>query len=76
MTIGTGIIGIVASRLIEKYYRPTIVLTKQGEYYIGSARSINGFDIYKALKKCNFWNNLGVTNTRRAKIARIKTQII
>ena len=47
-----GIIGIVASRLIEKYYRPTIVLTKQGEYYIGSARSINGFDIYKALKKC------------------------
>ena len=48
-----GIIGIVASRLIEKYYRPTIVLTKQGEYYIGSARSINGFDIYKALKKCS-----------------------
>ena len=47
-----GIIGIVASRLIEKYYRPTIVLTKQGQYYIGSARSINGFDIYKALKKC------------------------
>ena len=48
-----GIIGIVASRLIEKYYRPTIVLTKQGQYYIGSARSINGFDIYKALKKCS-----------------------
>ena len=48
-----GIIGIVASRLIEKYYRPTIVLTKKGEYYIGSARSINGFDIYKALKKCS-----------------------
>ena len=47
-----GIIGIVASRLIEKYYRPTIVLTKRGQYYIGSARSINGFDIYKALKKC------------------------
>ena len=47
-----GVIGIVASRLIEKYYRPTIVLTKKGQYYIGSARSINGFDIYKALKKC------------------------
>ena len=55
-----GIIGIVASRLIEKYYRPTIVLTKQGEYYIGSARSINGFDIYKALKKCsNFLEQFG-----------------
>ena len=48
-----GIIGIVASRLIEKYYKPTIVLTKKGQYYIGSARSINGFDIYKALKKCS-----------------------
>ena len=46
-----GIIGIVASRLIEKYYRPTIVLTKRNEYYVGSARSIKGFDIYKALKK-------------------------
>jgi len=55
-----GIIGIVASRLIEKYYRPTIVLTKQGQYYIGSARSINGFDIYKALKKCsNFLEQFG-----------------
>ena len=48
-----GIIGIVASRLIEKYYRPTIVLTKRKQYYIGSARSIKGFDIYKALKKCS-----------------------
>tara|TARA_B100001564_G_scaffold173187_1_gene145709 strand:- start:3122 stop:4813 length:1692 start_codon:yes stop_codon:yes gene_type:complete len=48
-----GIIGIVASRLIEKYYRPTIVLTKRDQYYIGSARSIKGFDIYKALKKCS-----------------------
>ena len=46
-----GVVGIVASRLIEKYYRPTIVLTKRNEYYIGSARSIKGFDIYKALKK-------------------------
>ena len=48
-----GIIGIVASRLIEKYYRPTIVLTKRDKYYIGSARSINGFDIHEALKNCS-----------------------
>ena len=48
-----GVLGIVASRLIEKYYRPTIVLTKRNEYYIGSARSIIGFDIYEALKKCS-----------------------
>ena len=48
-----GVLGIVASRLIEKYYRPTIVLTKSNEYYIGSARSIKGFDIYNALKQCN-----------------------
>ena len=47
-----GVVGIVASRLIEKYYRPTIVLTKRNEYYIGSARSIKDFDIYIALKKC------------------------
>ena len=47
-----GVLGIVASRLIEKYYRPTIVLTKRNEYYVGSARSIKDFDIYKALKKC------------------------
>ncbi len=49
----SGVLGIVASRLIEKYYRPTIVLTKRDEYYIGSARSIKGFDVYKALKKCS-----------------------
>ncbi len=48
-----GVLGIVASRLIENYYRPTIVLTKRDKYYIGSARSIKGFDIYKALKKCH-----------------------
>ena len=48
-----GVVGIVASRLIEKYYRPTIVLTKRKQYYIGSARSIKGIDIYKALKKCS-----------------------
>ena len=47
-----GVIGIVASRLIEKYYRPSIVLTKSGDLLTGSARSISGFDIYKALEAC------------------------
>lgn len=44
-----GVIGIVASRLSEEYYRPTIVLTKSGDLITGSARSIPGFDIYKAI---------------------------
>ena len=47
-----GVIGIVASRLIEKYYRPSIVLTKSGDIITGSARSVSGFDIYKALEAC------------------------
>ena len=47
-----GVIGIVASRLIEKHYRPTIVLTKSGDILTGSARSVSGFDIYKALEAC------------------------
>ena len=47
-----GVIGIVASRLIEKYYRPSIVLTKSGDLLTGSARSVSGFDIYKALEAC------------------------
>ena len=47
-----GVIGIVASRLIEKYYRPSIVLTKSGDILTGSARSVSGFDIYKALEAC------------------------
>jgi single-stranded-DNA-specific exonuclease len=47
-----GVIGIVASRLIDKAYRPTIVLTKSGEYLTGSARSIPGFNIHDALEKC------------------------
>ena len=72
-----GIIGIVASRLIEKYYRPTIVLTKKGQYYIGSARFINGFDIYKVLKSAAIFGTIwGSQICSRAKIARIKTQII
>ena len=40
-----GVVGIVASRLIEKYYRPTIVLTRSGEVISGSARSVNGFNV-------------------------------
>jgi single-stranded-DNA-specific exonuclease len=47
-----GVIGIVASRLIDKAYRPTIVLTKSGEFLTGSARSIPGFNIHDALEKC------------------------
>lgn len=47
-----GVIGIVASRLIETYYRPTIVFTKSGEVLAASARSIKGYDIYKALDAC------------------------
>jgi single-stranded-DNA-specific exonuclease len=47
-----GVIGIVASRLTEKYYRPAIVLTKSSELITGSARSVTGFDIYKAIENC------------------------
>jgi single-stranded-DNA-specific exonuclease len=47
-----GVVGIVASRLIEKYYKPTIVLTQSGEVITGSARSVNGFNLYEALHAC------------------------
>jgi len=47
-----GVIGIVASRLIETYYRPTLVFTKSGDKYAASARSVKGFDIYNALEAC------------------------
>ncbi len=47
-----GVIGIVASRLTEKYYRPAVVLTKSSELITGSARSIGGFDMYKAIESC------------------------
>lgn len=47
-----GVIGIVASRLVENYYRPTIVFTKSGEKLAASARSVKGFDIYNALESC------------------------
>jgi len=47
-----GVIGIVASRLTEKYYRPAVVLTKSNDIITGSARSIGGFDMYKAIESC------------------------
>ena len=48
-----GIVGIVASRLIETYYRPTVVLTKSNGFVTGSARSIPGFDLYQAVESCS-----------------------
>lgn len=47
-----GVIGIVASRLTEMYFRPTVVLTRDGQFATGSARSIPGFDVYAAIKSC------------------------
>lgn len=47
-----GVIGIVASRLTEIYFRPTVVLTRDGDFATGSARSVIGFDIYAAIKSC------------------------
>ena len=48
-----GVIGIVASRCIEKYHRPTIILTRSGEKLVGSGRSVPGFDLYAALDACS-----------------------
>ncbi len=48
-----GVIGIVASRLIETYYRPTLVFTKSGDRLAASARSVKGFDVYQALEACS-----------------------
>ena len=48
-----GVIGIVASRLTDSYYRPTIVLTRSGNLITGSARSIKNFDIYDAIDNCS-----------------------
>ncbi|HEV8079677.1 MAG TPA: single-stranded-DNA-specific exonuclease RecJ [Chitinophagaceae bacterium] len=47
-----GVVGIVASRLIEKHYRPTVVLTQSGDVVSGSARSITGFNLYEAIHAC------------------------
>ena len=48
-----GVIGIVASRLTDKYYRPTIVLTKSNGHVSGSARSVKDFDVYNAIESCS-----------------------
>jgi len=47
-----GVVGIVASRLIETYYRPTVVLTRSGDVVAGSARSVPGFNLYEAIHSC------------------------
>ncbi len=47
-----GVIGIVAARCIEHYYRPTVILTESNEKITGSARSVNGFDLYQAIESC------------------------
>jgi len=47
-----GVLGISASRLIEQYYRPTILLAPSGEHWTGSARSVAGFDLFEALSAC------------------------
>ena len=47
-----GVVGIVASRLIDRYYRPTVVLTQSGNYAAGSARSVAGFNVYEAIHQC------------------------
>ena len=47
-----GVVGIVASRLIDTYYRPTVVLTRSGEVAAGSARSVQGFNLYEAIYAC------------------------
>ncbi|MBC7640989.1 MAG: single-stranded-DNA-specific exonuclease RecJ, partial [Flavobacterium sp.] len=48
-----GVIGIVASRVIETYYKPTLVFTKSGDKLAASARSVRGFDVYNALESCS-----------------------
>ena len=47
-----GVVGIVAIKLIEKYYRPTVVLTQSGDIVAGSARSVTGFNLYEAIHAC------------------------
>jgi single-stranded-DNA-specific exonuclease len=48
-----GVIGIVASRLIETYYRPTVILTESNGFATGSARSVQGYDLYAAIEACS-----------------------
>lgn len=48
-----GVIGIVAARCVERYYRPTVILTESNDKITGSARSVNGFDLYQAIERCS-----------------------
>lgn len=48
-----GVVGIVASRLVDQYYRPTVVLTESNGKAVGSARSVKGFDVYEAINACS-----------------------
>lgn len=48
-----GVIGIVAARCIEKFYKPTVILTESNNKITGSARSVNGFDLYNAILSCS-----------------------
>ncbi|TFH27211.1 MAG: single-stranded-DNA-specific exonuclease RecJ [Bacteroidia bacterium] len=48
-----GVIGIVASRLLDHYYKPTVILTKSNGFVTGSARSVSGFDLYQAIDSCS-----------------------
>jgi len=52
-TWNKGVIGIVAARCVEKFYKPTVILTESNEMITGSARSVNGFDLYDAISKCS-----------------------
>jgi single-stranded-DNA-specific exonuclease len=52
-TWNKGVIGIVAARCVEKFYRPTIILTESNDKITGSARSVNGFDLYDAISQCS-----------------------
>ncbi len=55
-----GVLGIAASKLVEKYHRPTIILSKKDGLLVGSARSIHGFDLHQALCECSEWlSNFG-----------------
>jgi single-stranded-DNA-specific exonuclease len=56
-----GVVGIVASRLVETFYKPTIVMVKDGDKLTGSARSIDGVDLFDALKRLlqHIFKNLG-----------------
>ncbi|MBR4734995.1 MAG: single-stranded-DNA-specific exonuclease RecJ [Bacteroidales bacterium] len=52
-TWNKGVVGIVASRLVEAYYKPTVVLTKSNGFVTGSARSVQGFDLYSSIESCS-----------------------